>query len=509
MKKSQKIIPAMFLVLLAGSLIVTGCPLEPEKVIEYVNVTRDKLIGFDVVVSDQAGLRSAVAGTGGYILVKSDISLTSSSLTVPAGKTVYLFANLDTSGQALTVAGSVVIADTGTLTASSSGPVTVTGNIRAEKGGTLAIDDAASVTDGANTALGTSKVAIAGGSLAYDSGSAFSTTAAIQTALAYVSSGLLDITGSGLKPSDFSAFSGASATKQLNINLGSTAETESSLTIPANLTITTTDDLDTVTNLTVNGSLTASGATLNSSSAALTLGAGANAVLGTVKLTGTSTVGANGALTAKGEIAGTLTLGGTLTILSGGIVTVSGSIVYPSMGYRITGLGTIKTTGGGTLNLGMHGVYTTPSGVIANSFIGVIQNLMMEVMQGKALVNSIALPGDYIDSPTLAIGTVEITSDAAPATVTKSGTDLAVYHTSLALESNPSGSAVSGTHNAAVSAGDFTLSLASEKVQISDSAYNGSGTDKYVVVSFPGAKLTVSNLITEFEPFKVGVKTKR
>jgi hypothetical protein len=538
MKKTQKIMLAVLLALMAGSLITTGCSLDPEKVIEYVNVTKDKIIGFDAVVSTETELTSALTNASVvYILVKSDITLTAAK-TIPAGKTVYLFADLNTGGKVLTVNGSLAVADTGTLTATDdTGEVIVSagGSVQVEKGGKLSIETVDSVNDGgdptATTVIGTRAKIATGGTLALST--AFTTTDDIQAVLDRISTGIVS-TATNLKPSEIAntTFTGLSAAKQLSVSTGATAETESTLTIPANLTIVSTDDLDSVTTLTVNGALTASSAILHSSGVTLTMGAGSKVTFKAKIINSGSSVGSSGALTLMGatEIKG-LTLGGMIIIPTPPTtVNITGPLVYPTMGYRFTGGGKIKTSGEGKIDT-HHGVFTTGTdGVSAANFMTLVTPLIYETMSGTmggggsggALLNSIALNPTYTSDPLLGIGSADPSGTGAT-TIEKNGTEITFARAEITFVGTPTATAVSGIDAGSLSAGDFTLSLdtssenttpGSEKgatIKIADSDFSDSSAadDTYVVVSFSNVVLTINNLYTTFDTFNVGVKTRR
>lgn len=337
MKKNAKIFMAMSLALLAGSLIVTGCPTEVKTEIEYVDKVGG-IIPFDKVVASEAGLLAALSNPGyTYIGVTGGITLTS-DLEIPAGKNVYLYAQVDTGSSTLTVSGRLAAAVDGTLAASSSGQVTVaeTGSISVEQGGTLLIDNADSVISGEATALGTSKAAIAGGTLAY--ADSFSNAAAIQTALAYLSSGVLKVEGSSLKPSDVANGVTVSPAKRLSIDLGGTTETETTLTIPAGLAITTSAGLSAV-EVTVSGGLTASS---NPSSLAIKAGATVNGITFPHEAeAGVLTIsGANEVTIVASK---TYSLSGNLDVGSGSTLKIAGTLA-PGGDY-ISGAGLIATTG--------------------------------------------------------------------------------------------------------------------------------------------------------------------
>ena len=329
--------------------ILVGC--EQEAKTEYV--TQKEMIHLDVFAADETDLREALTKTGNLSIGLSDVTLTD-DLTIPAGKLVYILdstGGLDPSSSKLTVEGQVYVGVGGTLTASSSGVVAVTtGTVHVVKGGTLDIDVADSVNDGAAkaaTVLGTAKVGFAS-ETTLKLGTGVSVND-VKAALGYFSNGTLVASAStavqGLKPSvavtEFGTL--VSATKTLVITTSSTAETETTLSVPAGLALTTSDDLDTVTTLTVNGTAVFSGAAAPS---------------GNVTVNGTVIVPTSGSLT--------IDTGKTLNIAQGGIVALMGTgsvVLTPAQattgGAKITGAG--KLTAQDTEISGGEGGWTANS----------------------------------------------------------------------------------------------------------------------------------------------------
>jgi hypothetical protein len=566
MKKSQSII-AMFLVLLAGSLIVTGC--SPDTEIEYVE-TAGGVIPFDAVVYDEPSLNAALSNSGVvYILVKDDVALTA-DLSIPSSKRLYLYAKLDPASSDLTVEGKVVVAETGSLIATNSGVVTVTGSVSVEEGGSLSIDDPASVNDGAgNTVLG-GKATFAGGALVYAAGSSPTSVSAIETALGYVSSGVLEIpTGSGLKPSEAAGISGISSTKWVKIDLGSTAEDAPELTIPVGLDITTTATLTSLTSLTVHGKLSATSGKLSNSGAVLVVGQGTEVELGTIaKLNTGSSVAAGSTLTAivtafddtaslaigagatvngitfpdatsaTALAANKVTIGdydlsGALNIETGSELIVTGDfgLVGTMQGgsYEFTGDGKLITSGDGVLLIGPHGGFTTkPEGITNNLVMNSAGVIITEMAGTKVLANSkgastITLTTAFANPAVPAIGsvtlentnatTIQNTTDGSTDTDISIGMPTAVCSFLDAVTAT--GDAVTGTNAADIKDATFTLTLrpgasgGGKFVQIKDGGYTGD-VPKYGVVTFSGVKLTYNNIISpEFAPFSVGVITQR
>jgi hypothetical protein len=544
MKKSQKIIMAMFLALLAGSLIVTGCSTDTETQTEYVS---GRVIPFDKVVSVLSDLTDALADPDAvYILVKNNISL-SGNLSIPAGKHVYLYAELDTASKDLTIGGSVVVADTGSLIADSINPVKVTGSISVEEGGVLSIEDEDSVKDGTGTStvLGT-KVTFAGGDLAYDPGSVFSSTGDIVTALGYMSSGVLEITGSGLKPSEIvdSVKDIVSSTKRLSIDLGSKVEDATTLNIPVGLAITTTDDLSDVTNLAVNGVLTASSGALKNSGAVLVVGPNAEVELGGVKLTEGSTIKAGATAVINGitfpksstdanitaasatevTIENNYTLSGVLNIETGSTLNIGGIFGFSAMNAQIrpAGEGTLITTGSGYFTI-MTIKFMT-SDIEADDFMAAATAIIGDYNPYSPMClfrKTVALAEDFDSSTQSGIGSVFIEADATATSVRAEGnaagigSELVVSdnddtYTYNAVDTTEASITVGGTNADDVDDSDFTLSVESDgKLSIADSGYDDDLGAKFVVLAFTGVKLSNGDLYTILPQFKIGVKTSR
>jgi hypothetical protein len=540
MKKSQKIMMAMFLAVLAGSLIVTGCSQDSGGGTTFIPVPGgSSVIPFDAVVTDLAGLTAALAAPDtAYIGVISAIPPITADLEIPEGKHVYLYASVNTGSKILTIKGSVVVAVDGSLTASASGVVKVpeAGSLSVEKGGLLSIDEPDSVNDGDDTdpatIFGTPKLAITGGSLAYTSYT-FSTVAEIKTALSYVSSGVLAVTAAGslnLKPSGIVADFGplTSSAKRLAIDLNnSTAETETTLTIPAGLAIITAGSIGSVTSLTVYGGLTAAG----SADADIKAGATVNGITFPDDIDGAAISAGNAVSIEDYDISDILDIG------PGSELTITGDFGFVgSMGgsYDITGQGKIKTGGAGALNIGPHGGFTTVAeGVTGDDVMTAATGIIMEMMGTKALADdkgdsTITLATTFANPAVKAIGSVTIANINTPTTIQKttdggtgSGTNLTLVGPSAYNTFNSTvtanGDAVTGADAGDIKAATFTLTIATsppgdapKAIQIADSGFGNSVGDKYGVVKFSGVQLKNRGLIGPVLPdFHVGVKTER
>jgi hypothetical protein len=460
--------------------IITGCnngTTEPE--IRWRDPQRlpGEMIHVDAAFNNESDLGDALdspAYNGKVIGISGPITLVS-ALEIPSGYTVYILnggglntgssAGLEINGALWVGMGGVLGAD---VSGSSADPITVDGGvINVVTGGQLSIDSEDSVIDGdGDPVLGTSKISIVNGTLAYTADGDFSDTGDIQDALGYITSGTLNVDlSSSLKPSDLQTLS-IPAGKYVEADTGITGETEASLTIPAGLYLTTGANLGVVDELTVNGTLTASSATLKSAGGAFTVNAGGELTLGAATLL-TSSVDAGGVLTLSGDL--TLDTGAVLTIANPGRVSGTDKIIAAA--------GTITI---GTGNDAFEGFTTTGTGVTAGDLEDILEALKADGLLLTAAGNK-----------------------AAPT----SGSAIGVTNTLDAPISLSSGTAIAvgtgtatGSSNASVSVGDVSLSLNVAALELTDSSCAGSAADVESLITFDSLKLQNSELISPAMP---------
>ena len=323
--------------------ILVGC--EQEAKTEYV--TQKEMIHLDVFAADDEELAAYLKVPGNLSIGLSDVDLTG-NLTIPAGKLVYVLNSssdgLNPASSKLTVEGQVYVGVGGTLKASASGVVAVTtGTVHVVKGGTLSVDTAASVNDGAAapaTVLGTAKVGFASETALTLSG-AGNDVAAVKAALGYFSNGTLNASAStaviALKPSEaVTNFGGlVSAAKNLVITANAT-EDAATLSIPAGLLLITDEAFSSgLTTLTVNGGLAAPSGTFDAVTTLAVNGTltsiGTFDALATVTGTGSVTAAVVDAGTAKYLIESTLT---EVTLESAAITDADG-LTIPANTVRV------------------------------------------------------------------------------------------------------------------------------------------------------------------------------
>jgi hypothetical protein len=285
-------------VLLSVSLFFIGCAPEADEIVKWQDKVEDRYP--DAVVDSDAALKAALDNEDVYLIVfkaDSSVDLTTSTV-ISAGKTVLFYSEVVSKG--LEIGGTVQIRAGGQLSADSSNVVSVTGqgSLDVQQDGSLSLDAAASVDNGAEespvSVLGTA-ARISGGTLALTD--SLADVGAVTTALGYVSSGTLAVTA-GVKPSTFNHFV-VPAGKSLLVTTGSEAETTATLIVPARVTLTTSEALDTVDFIEVetDGTLIASNATGKTDGAAITVDADGTATVGTITSLASSSVAAGGDLT--------------------------------------------------------------------------------------------------------------------------------------------------------------------------------------------------------------------
>ena len=310
--------------LVGAALVLIGCPTEAETETKYVNVP--EMIHLDEFATSELELITALAKTGDLSIGLAVSVTLGDDLTIPAGKLVYILnsGSLATaSTYKLTVEGQVYVGLNGTLTATAAAPVEVTtGRVGVVKGGTLSIDTALAVTNGAEqaeTALGSAKVGFAA-ETTLEVSTAFANVAALTAALGYVGTGgTLDAVVTGSKPSDFQALTLGG--KKLITTAFANETSTGALTVPAGLTLTAKSDdtLATITGLTVNGTFTTA--------------------VGTLAAVTTLTVGEDGELNASGA---TLAEATSLTVNGGLIVGGSLTLAAIDASTDITGTGYLE-----------------------------------------------------------------------------------------------------------------------------------------------------------------------
>ena len=301
MKSMKKFYLFVVTALVGVSSFWIGCSTEAEEKIVTNTVVRE----FDATAVDEAGLLAALA-TEGVNLVAfapggTPVDVTQTPLTIPAGKTVYLFGGLATadSGKGILVEGTVIVGDSGTLTvASGKEPIEVAdgGRVEVRKGGTLSVDDPAAdiVDDEEEPALKTGAV-INGGTLEV-TGTLTDTKAGLEALAGYVTSGRLNVSTaySALKPSEAAAVAAAKPGLAFIVEAnGDDDAGAAGLTIPANLTLTTSDTLDGAGAITVNGKALFSGNIVPTSTIAVN---GSLFLTDAATLVNELTIGANGSL---------------------------------------------------------------------------------------------------------------------------------------------------------------------------------------------------------------------
>jgi hypothetical protein len=316
-------------VLLSASLVLIGCPTDTEE----KTVTVTEMVHLDEFAANGTALIAALATPGNRSIGLAASVTLSANLTIPAGKLVYILneGSLATSGSyTLTVEGQVYVGVDGTLTATADAPVEVTtGKVHVVKGGTLSIDTALAVTDGADPA----KPALGSVGFAAEATLAITGTlndaAAIKAVWDLLPRGEFDLSGATLtsaKVSELAALPGISETKRITATATADEDETDPFTIPkgADITAKSADTLANITGLTVNGSFTTAAGTL-AKVTALTVGedgeldvstAGTLAALTDLVVNGELTVGdsvAVSATLASGKVSGTgrLTLGDT------------------------------------------------------------------------------------------------------------------------------------------------------------------------------------------------------
>jgi hypothetical protein len=358
-------------------LIFAGCETEADEKIVYLP---GEMIRLDVLAANVTELKAALAETVDLAIGLTGTATLADDLEVGEGKAVYILngGTLTTAAsKALTVKGVVYVGIGGKLDVSAGNVVvdggqvsvlpvkSIAGITAGVSPGTLVITSPTSVNDGAsptpNSVLGGDNVWI-GGTLKVTQAIAL---ADVATALNYVvDGGTLDLSAAavtGSKPSTLAGAAALSSGKNL-IAKADTAESDTTLSIPANanITVLATDALAAITGLTVSG-------TLNISGSALTLAAvlPANGVTTTGKgkiVSATTTLTALKALLdhagstlvieQSGSVnfaddqtvkAGTTLINtGTITVTAAKTLTVAGAV---KAGALILGAGDWKATG--------------------------------------------------------------------------------------------------------------------------------------------------------------------
>jgi hypothetical protein len=533
-----------------AAIMFTACPTEAEieyrDKIEYRDrdVTRDVLVHADRSANDPSSLMAALEDPDSRVIALLGNVNLPGDLEIPAGKTLILYAGLNTNSQELEVKGTVIVAVDGGLTASSAGVVTVTGKVEVYLGGVIDLDDPDSLTG-----LGTGKVDFKGGTLKASWPTDLET---ITTALGYVTYGALDISGAthSLKLSELAAISGIGETHGLMAVAGAD-EDATSLNIPLGVVLAAnaSDDLDTVTSLTVNGLLYAPDAVGPSDGITITAGPKAYVVTGDIAKLKTSSVAAGGLLT-TGDVAAfdtgavltaaagstvnniqfpaaaaitaleddAVTIKGTLSIPGDGVLFLDSDLVLDNNatlvipeGSAVKGSGSIIAEDGkGTITItGFPGFTTVSTGVDD------LWTAAASLQSATVLVTpAISLDATFGTSGVNGIGSVELTTVSATPIRTEgnaAGTgDEITLAAGTTLVSNPvSASAADGTDAGDITVANISLSIDSNKLSITDSDYAG-GTEKLAVVTFEDVQLqSAGGLISPKATFNVGIKTSR
>ncbi|MDR2444731.1 MAG: hypothetical protein LBD44_02175, partial [Spirochaetaceae bacterium] len=202
----------------------------------------------------------------------------------------------------------------------------------------------------------------------------------------------------------------------------------------------------------------------------------------------------------------------TLTIESGKALTVTSGILTVETSAAFDGSGTVKTIGASTITFGDIAGFTVDTAGIGGSGIADALTSLTTDMAAFKNKDGIDLSTIFGAASTTGIGSVTLSDTNA--TVVKdnatyaSGTEITLS-TSTDLVTTPvTASSISGT-NADLTAANFTLTIASNKLNITDSQY-ASSTAKVAVLGFTNVKLKSGTLISPALPtFNIGVTTSR
>jgi hypothetical protein len=449
--KNQGLILGFAAALLGAAFILAGC--EQETKTEYVNVpvpgayqppdnavTALTLPELQVLLADTSGLYDHII----YAAAPTD------DIEVPAVKTLYLKA----AGSGVTLTNGVAL--DGTLVVYGGDDFTPGANLGGD--GTLDVEEGTLEVDAETLFKGDDKL----GGVKIKKGAWLKNTST--TALAddddlaawvgYAGEGSLEIetaiTAVSLQDA-ITAIGAPPAGQEVVLTVNpTTTPTETSISVPAGVKLTTNKDLASVTSLTVNGTLNATGATLATAGASITLGSKSSTKLGTVaKLAADVTVpagaffGITGGITNLDSKTVTFKKGGANSIISDidltfsdykvesntAKVTLADSITlaedqkifisFPS-GSGITGLNITvpagkKITNAGTITLspGVSLVLATTSAISVAGIGGA----------GKIVAGKTTITGAWdAVTATEAAGTLTITSATTGATITADGT---------------------------------------------------------------------------------------
>jgi hypothetical protein len=517
---------------LCAAIIFTACPTDPE--VEY----RDKIVDrpvdrpvytpvhADKTAIDETSLTVALADPGSRVIALISNATLTDDLEVPAGKTLILYAGLDTSNSALTIKGTTIVAPDGGLTATNSGIATVTGTLEVYQGGTVDLDEAESLVG-----LGTSVVQFKGGTLV----APWPTDPdEIATAFGYVTYGALDITSAthSLKLSDLAGISGIGETHAL-IATTTTDEDATSLSIPlgAFFMANGSDDLDTVTTLSVYGGLNAPDAT--GAGGGITITVGPKAILQTGNITalsgGSFTAPAGStvnriAFPASASIsaldASEITIEGTLSIPANSVLELGSdlvlddgaTLVIPDPG-KVSGTGKIIAEDiKGTITIATFPDFTTTGTGIAGDDLAATALTLRDDAEKLTNKAELVLDGTFGTVDVTGIGSTALTSSTAADVLDGSDASAGVkisLNSGTSLKGTVTATSVDGTDADEITVGNVTLSLNSEDLQIDDSDATNSGA-KYAVVTFGGVKIQNTELISPVLPaFNIGIKTVR
>jgi hypothetical protein len=536
-----------------AAIMFTACPNEVEyrdKIVEKeVEKEKEKIVDNEIPVPpdstalDEDSLRAALGDADSKIIALArDVAL-SDDLEIPAKKTLIVYAELDTGSSALTVEGDVIVAG-GTLTATNAGIVTVTGSLRVLKGGTVDLDEAASLVG-----LGT-KVSFAGGILA----ALWPTDAeTIAAALGYVTNGILDVSTAthSLKLSELAEIEGISGTRQLIATAGTDEDAEE-ISIPAGAIFTAkaSDTLNSVESLTVSGSLTASAATGAGDGIVIIVNTGGSLEVGEIEKLLDSSVGTGAALT-TGDItafeedntltasagstvngvtfpaqaaitalgAAEITIGGTLNLAQGlgldsvDLVLAEEAVLVIPESAALSGDGLIKAEDGTITFAGHEGFTTSNNGIAANGLLAAASKILADAAQ---LTNSAAIVLDTTfgtEGGIKGIGSVVLAGSSAvdirvEADAGGSGDEITLDD-DTSLVGDITAASAAGTNDDVITVSNITMSIGSNKLQLADSDAANSGV-KFAVVTFEDVQIQNGELISPvLEAFNVGIKTVR
>jgi hypothetical protein len=358
---------------MSASLFIIGCTQDPE--IRYV--PSPSLIPIDKMVNDATAIQAALDDsrytTVGYVVDSTDTL--DGALVVPENKALVIYSRLEVYIDGIEVKDTVYVEADGDLVAASTKKISVTGDGRVyvAKSGTLSIDAATDVDNGATvaaTVLG-AKAIINGGTLKINAAGATMAFTDAATLLDKVNRGTVDASAltstSGGKPSEIAdavKTKSRLGTSKTFVATSRADESESTLTIPAGLELTAeTGEMESKpTTLIVRGVLKrAAVAKLSTVDTLILTGELTGSVLTLAGINDKSDITGNGYLRSSGT---TVTTGAAEALLDSGLAgvelgtTALAAIAIPNNVYRsLTGTavaptGNVSVGSGSTLYVG-------------------------------------------------------------------------------------------------------------------------------------------------------------